>query len=123
MLKTIDIAVNLTDTMFRGIYRGKSAHQNDFESVITRAKSAGVQKIIATGTDLEESRACIELAKQYPGYVYATVGCHPTRCDEFLNDPEAYIRALKNLIVSNLKEVVSFGEFGLDYGLCTFDNA
>jgi Tat protein secretion system quality control protein TatD with DNase activity len=64
MRKSIDIAVNLTDSMFRGVYRGKSSHADDFAEMITRAKNAGVEKIIATGTDLEESRACIELAKQ-----------------------------------------------------------
>ena len=52
-----DIAVNLTDTMYKGQYHGgKQAHPADVENVLTRAALAGVTRIIITGTDLEESR-------------------------------------------------------------------
>ena len=41
--------VNLTDPMFRGIYRGKAKHEDDLMMVLNRAWDAGVTSIIITG--------------------------------------------------------------------------
>jgi TatD DNase family protein len=51
-------------------------------------------------------------------HLYTTVGCHPTRCDEFDNDkqgPDHYYEQLKNLIKSHsqAKKIVAIGECGL----------
>ena len=46
----IDIAVNLTDSMFQGVYHGKQRHVADLDLVLERAYALGVDKIIATGT-------------------------------------------------------------------------
>lgn len=54
-----------------------SDFENDLEEVLTRAKVAGVEKIIVPGTDLESSRQAVDLAKKYPGVIYASVGVHP----------------------------------------------
>lgn len=116
-MKMIDIAVNLTDGMFRGVYRGKRVHPDDFDLVLDRAKEAGVDKIIATGTDLQESKACIQLAKLHPGFVFATVGCHPTNSGALLEDADEYINALKQEIELNQQFVYAVGEIGLDYGI------
>lgn len=37
-----DIAANLSDPRFKGVYHGKQAHENDFEVVIERAREWGV---------------------------------------------------------------------------------
>jgi TatD DNase family protein len=63
-----DIAVNLTDPMYRGEYHGKSRHASDLENVVKRAREAGVERILITGTSLSESRAALDLAKQYSQY-------------------------------------------------------
>ncbi len=39
-----DIAANLADQMFTGIYHGKQAHPNDLEAVLKRADSFGVDR-------------------------------------------------------------------------------
>ena len=38
--------------------------------------------------------------QEYPD-LYATVGCHPTRCNEFIQDPEKYYQDLLQLINDN----------------------
>lgn len=65
MARYADIAVNLTDPMFQGIYHGKKRHAPDLEAVINRAKAQGVERILITGTSLSESRAALEMAKRY----------------------------------------------------------
>ena len=45
-VKLIDIAVNFTDGMFRGIYHGKQCHAADIPAVLARARAAGVDRII-----------------------------------------------------------------------------
>jgi Tat protein secretion system quality control protein TatD with DNase activity len=60
-----DIAVNLTDPMFQGNYRGKQAHAPDLEAVLRRSKDRGVETMIITGTSLDESKEALEMAERY----------------------------------------------------------
>lgn len=43
------------------------------------------------------------------------MGCHPTRCNEFVTDSLTYLNDLKKLITENRDKVVAIGECGLDY--------
>ncbi|XP_037477127.1 deoxyribonuclease TATDN1 isoform X2 [Triticum urartu] len=95
-VKLIDIAVNFTDGMFKGIYHGKQCHSADLPSVLARAWAAGVDRIIVTGGSLKESREALEIAET-DGRLFCTVGVHPTRCG-----------------------VVAVGECGLDYDRLQF---
>lgn len=49
--------------------------------------------------------------------LYTTVGCHPTRCDEFDKSGNwlEYLNSLSELIRKNSSKVVAVGECGLDY--------
>lgn len=87
--KLLDIAVNLTDCVFRGVdWKGKQTHKDDFDAVLQRARDSGVQKILVSGTNLEQCERAIALCKMYPGFLYCTVGVHPAHCAEFLTPLE-----------------------------------
>ncbi|ETI47160.1 hypothetical protein, variant 4 [Phytophthora nicotianae] len=64
-LKMIDIGANLTDPVFTGLYRGKQKHESDLTAILARAKTFGVDKIIVTGGNLEESHKALQLAKEH----------------------------------------------------------
>src|SRR5580700_3181736 len=81
----------------------------DVEAVLSRAKDAGVSRIIAIGTTLQSSRTAINFAEQYPE-IYAVVGIHPTSVSE---EGEDFISELRKL--ADHPKVVAIGETGLDY--------
>ncbi|CAK1550699.1 unnamed protein product [Leptosia nina] len=114
-LKTfIDIGANLTDDMYRGVYNGSKKHDPDLASVLDRAWKSGLEKIIITGGNLLDSQKALSLAST-DSRLFSTVGCHPTRCNDFLSDPDTYLKCLSNLISDNKGKVIAIGEFGLDY--------
>ena len=49
----------------------------DLDEVLTRAKDAGVTRIVTIGTGIASSRRAIALAEKYPA-IFAVVGLHPT---------------------------------------------
>lgn len=117
-VRMIDIAVNFTDSMFKGIYNGKQYHMGDIQAVLKRAWSAGVERIIVTGGSLEESKEALAIAET-DARLFCTVGVHPTRCKEFEDsgDPEKHFQDLLTLAKEGKEKgkVVAIGECGLDY--------
>lgn len=106
------------------------AFTEDWREVADRAVAAGVTKMIVVGSDLENSRRAVELAKQHPA-IWAAVGIHPhyaralareipitkhQKSNNFqsLNDQ---INKLIAEIAELAREarVVAIGEIGLDY--------
>src|SRR3569833_480337 len=96
----IDIGANLA---------GESYH-HDLDTVLARAWQAGLDRIIVTGSSRESSLRATELAQQYPGKLYSTVGLHPHHASEWTPGLGDAFRQL-----AQQAGVVSMGECGRDY--------
>lgn len=84
---------------------------SDRESVIARAREAGVETIVAIGNgDGPEQVDCgIRLAEKYD-FIYATLGIHPHEAR--LADESAYQNMER---LARHPKVIAWGEIGLDY--------
>lgn len=118
-MRFIDIAANLTDGMFKGDYNGSHRHDSDLQSVLSRATSAGVFRTLVTAGTLSQSREALDLCKNN-ATLFSTVGVHPTRAKEMLNDPAKYCSQLLEVIKEGGHKVVAIGECGLDYDRTRF---
>ncbi len=83
----------------------------DRPEVLGRARAAGVTRMLTIGTDLDSSRAAVELAHRLEG-VYATVGVHP---HDAAKVGAADLEELARLAEDPENRVVAWGETGLDY--------
>lgn len=59
-----DIGANLTDKMFQGIYNGEQKHPADYDDVLNRAWSAGLDKMIITVGTINEADEAIQFASK-----------------------------------------------------------
>jgi len=82
----------------------------DLPEVLAHAAAAGVEMMLCVGTDLRSSDQCVELARRFPGRIWAAAGIHP-------NDAgEAGAQDLVSLCeLCKHAEVVAVGETGLDF--------
>lgn len=99
-MRLVDIGVNLTHAAF----------DCDRPQVIERAIAAGVDRLILTGTTIEQSQKAQQLTSEYVGTLYATAGVHPHDVKQ-CNDQT--ISSLRQL--ATLPGVVAIGECGLDF--------
>lgn len=83
--------------------------EGQVEATLARARAEGVTGFIAVGTDLEDSRAVLNLARRLPG-VQASVGVHPHEAKTWSQNTEP---ALADLAADPSVRFV--GETGLDW--------
>lgn len=106
--RVVDIGVNLTHKAF----------QNRWKDVVRQAIVAGVDTILLTGTCLDRSRQCMEMAQQWldeeggTPNLFFTVGVHPHDAKTWRDDGTS-AQAMKELLKHPL--AVAVGECGLDY--------
>ena len=102
----VDIGVNLTSPRFDG----------DREAVLHRARDAGIEHCVITGTSLRSSLdavlMCQRLGEEFSGMLSCTVGIHPHEADS--HSPESH-RELLAMARENPGVVVAIGETGLDF--------
>lgn len=75
---------------------------------------------MVTGSDLGDSKKAVQLAQQFPGLCYATIGVHPCQAksfEKFKDGPESLLMELRELAEDAKKNgwATAFGEIGLDY--------
>ena len=96
----IDIGVNLSQDSF----------DEDRDAVLERAATAGVTRMIVTGSSDQSNEAALRLAEAHRNVLYATAGVHPHHASDYGNTSDARIREL-----AGENAVVAIGECGLDY--------
>ncbi len=96
----IDIGANIAHDSF----------DEDRNAMMQRAKDAGVQRIIVTGSSDASNVEAAELAAGSPGVLFSTAGVHPHHASDYTDESDALIR---DLIQKDA--VVAVGECGLDY--------
>lgn len=80
----------------------------DRDQVLMRARTAGVEHVVAVGVTAPSSAACVELARCYKG-VHAAVGIQPNHCAESAaGDWDQIVHLAQS------PGVVAVGETGLD---------
>ncbi|MFA7382187.1 MAG: TatD family hydrolase [Desulfurivibrionaceae bacterium] len=84
-------------------------YQEDLAEVLSRARQAGVSRIVTVGIDFATSQAAVELAARDVA-LFATVGVHPHHVRELGAGDYGRLREL-----AAHPRVVAYGEIGLDY--------
>ena len=94
----VDVHAHLCDAVF----------DHDMESVLTRARAAGVSSVIAVGEDLADARKNLTLAAANP-MIRPAAGLYPTHLD--LDQAEE----MSSFIRRHHDQLVAIGEVGLDF--------
>jgi TatD DNase family protein len=84
-------------------------YRSDIEAVVSRAREAGIRKILTLGTDLPSSISSLNIARRHD-FVYAAAGIHPT---DVLNSQPEDVKRIKELAAGEDK-IIAIGEIGLD---------
>jgi TatD DNase family protein len=81
----------------------------DRDLIISRAKEAGVSKIILPNVDSESLLRMLRLEADYPNYCFSAIGLHPTSVKENYQEE-------LNLVQSELerRKYIAIGEIGID---------
>lgn len=98
--------VDLVDTH---CHLAADAFDDDRQAVVARARQAGVTACIVVGVDRQSSAAALGLARELPGWAFATAGIHPTEAEVA---DEARWPAVRELLAGGA--CVAVGETGLD---------
>ncbi len=88
----------------------RAATDAEVGELVSRARDAGVTRILVPATTLDDAPRAVEVAERFEG-VFAAVGVHPHETKGF--DDDLVVPALERLAAS--AKVVAIGEIGLDY--------
>lgn len=94
-----------------GLNLGHDSFDADRDSVVERALSAGVHRMVITGASLSGTERAIAVARQWPDAMRCTAGIHPHHATEL--SEKGGIEKLRELIQA--PEVCAGGECGLDF--------
>lgn len=93
------------------------------DAILGEVFAGDVDRIVTVGTDLENSRVCLEMARCYEG-MYAAVGIHPSDCRDMDKSAVSdFARFLEEHKDFSAHKIVAIGEIGLDYYWEPYDKA
>ena len=99
-MELVDVGVNLTNKSLLA----------DLDAVLKRARDAGVEQMVVTGTSIEESRQAIDLCQHYPQRLVSTCGVHPHHASDWTSSSFETLRTM-----AQHDCVRAIGETGLDF--------
>lgn len=89
--------------------------ENAAHSILPELFEGDVEYIVNVGTNNENNRLCLEMARQYDG-MYAAVGIHPTDCRDYGREE---IQKFEDFLIAHRdfkkEKIVAIGEIGFDY--------
>lgn len=89
---------------------GYSIDYGDRAALIGRLKDAGTACCIEPAIDVDSNKLLLDLAAEYPGFMFPAVGNHPTRC---IRSTMRDFRRVREFAAD--EKVIAIGETGLDY--------
>lgn len=84
----------------------------DIDSNLIDARQSGIIGILAVGQDITSNHKVLQLATDYPSFVFPALGLHPWALGSLSN---TQIEMDINFINDNLEQAKALGEIGLDY--------
>jgi TatD DNase family protein len=96
-LQFYDIAANLSDDQFKGIYNGKSKHPEDYQKIFQRCQDFNVSHLLIASGNIPDLDASYTLCKRSENY-FTTAGVHPCRANEAVENIDEYFQNLENKI-------------------------
>ncbi len=94
----------------------------DLETVIQRAKEAGVKKIFVPGICLKDTPHLLDVCNTHPGFLYPMIGLHPENImdEDYHNALDKLESYLKPSLSTPSKAcspspIIAIGEVGLDF--------
>ena len=83
----------------------------DVTALIKRARHVGVNGVVATGITPASNQRILQIAENYPDFVYPAIGFHPERFDLTDDDLAATIAMVK----THRERICAIGEVGLPW--------
>ena len=83
---------------------------DDLDSVVQRAKDAGVYKVLLASVSMFETEKMLAVEAAYPGFCYAMVGVHPqeVNAENYKVQMELFDREIER------RPYIAVGEIGMD---------
>lgn len=90
----------------------QDCYKMDLPAVIERCKAAGLKAVISVCASPKDFQRTLEIAKQFPDFVFPVAGIHPEYIKEITQEEiDDIFETLKN----NKEKIYGIGEVGLDF--------
>ncbi len=81
------------------------------EEVIEKCEE-DLELVVNSGSDITTNKSTLELSEKHRGFIYPTVGLHPTKIEE---KNEEDLEEVLKMIRENSDKIVAVGEIGMDF--------